>query len=124
LPAELLKSLDAVSMGAMDDELQPESTTRPTGGHNHPVNEKNVGGLPGVAKEVTDEGGPPTIFVDPDTGNIILKGTEEQLDEIEDIIYEVSSGDQPVVFRKFPLKYADVTTAGQLLETIFNQGQP
>ncbi len=120
LPAELLKSLDAVSMAGSDDE--PSATTRPASAHNHPVTESRKTGRPDIIKEAVNESGPPTILVDPDTGKLIIMGREEDLDTLEEFIDDITYGEQPIVFRKFPLKYSDVATAGQLLETIFNQG--
>lgn len=125
LPAELLKSLDAVAVGQADNGqgIAIAPTTQPAPVHNHPVAGENPAARPEIVRKTTGAESIPTVFVDPDTGKLVLTGPEDILDELEDILDEISYGDQPVVFRKFPLKYADVVTAGQLLETIFNQGQ-
>ncbi len=122
LPAELLKSLDAVALGGFDEEPKKGSDGQATlefsdrqPRHNHPQARAN--------DEDAEEPEEVTIIHDSETGKIILKGPEELLDEIEEIIEEIVGGDQPTVFRVFPLKYAEVTSAAQLLEQVFNQGQ-
>lgn len=61
-----------------------------------------------------------SIIQDPETGEYIIVGPE---DEIESIISEIEGDedDSPTVIRVFPLKYTDVNTAAQLLNQVFNQ---
>ncbi|MBE7506611.1 MAG: hypothetical protein HS101_10035 [Planctomycetia bacterium] len=121
LPAQLLRSLDSVSMAGFDSQPEEEKQSGKrefsTGErqHNHPV-EPN-------AEASTDEVNQVEILYDAETGKIILKGPEEELEKIELMLEDIEDEEQPTVFRVFPLKYADVVTAAQLLEQVFNQGQ-
>src|SRR5262249_1557373 len=60
---------------------------------------------------------------DPDTGRLMLVGPEEEVDEIIDILDELKDEESPMVINVFPLKYADVNEAAQLLSQVFNQQQ-
>jgi len=62
-------------------------------------------------------------MVDPTTGKILFFGPEEELERLEDLIDELTSGDVPTVYRVFPLKYTDVNAAAQLLNQVFNESQ-
>ena len=63
------------------------------------------------------------MFVDPFTGKLIVQVPEDEKDFLEDWLGDITSGKAPTVYRVFPLKYADVNTAAQLLNNIFNQPQ-
>jgi type II secretory pathway component GspD/PulD (secretin) len=151
IPAHLAESLSAILTTTFDDPIyeQPSSsapTTQPEE-HNHVVQPAAVDpparSAPGVRAFDPSNGLHPTtqpaisstlgaalnaveavtIIVDAETGKIIMVGPEDQLDELEDLIDELTSGDSMPVIRVFPLKFADVNTAAQLLEQVFNQGQ-
>jgi len=64
-----------------------------------------------------------TALYDQDTGKIIFSGPQEELDKIQKLIDELTTGKSPTVYRVFPLKYVEVNTAAQLLNNIFNQPQ-
>ncbi|RIK66790.1 MAG: hypothetical protein DCC65_08665 [Planctomycetota bacterium] len=131
LPTQLLRSLDAIAMAHSDDGLEPEDESQaPRTGTREfsakepkvvqPAGEVAAGDNQPEAKS-RDEG--VSFLYDAESGKIILKGPEEELEIIEELIDEITSEDQPTVFRVFPLKYADVSVAAQLLEQVFNQGQ-
>lgn len=61
------------------------------------------------------------IIEDPETGRLLLVGPEEEIEEIIEILDELKDEESPTVVRVFPLKRADVTTAAQLLNQVFNQ---
>jgi general secretion pathway protein D len=109
LPAQLLLSLDAIALA----DAQPDAAT----------DDVDPGDIE-LQRAPQDAIEPPrvTILYDNLTGKMIIKGPEDLLDEIETWLSD-NDEDQPVVFRVFPLKFADVTITGQLLEQIFNQGQ-
>lgn len=128
LPAELLKGLDAVAMAGVDDgpddgdqkEKRLELPAhRPE--HNHPIDEP-AASTPGTDAASGQPNQGVTIAYDDLTGKIILRGPEELIEDLESILSDIDS-DQPVVYRVFPLKYAPVETAAQLLEQVFNTGQ-
>jgi type II secretion system protein D len=64
-----------------------------------------------------------TALFDPETGKIIFSGPQEELDKIQKLIDELTTGKSPTVYRVFPLKYVEVNAAAQLLNNIFNQAQ-
>lgn len=146
LPAQLLQSLGEITasaQGALEpEELEPsrasKASTKDQEAPKTPEKKTSDGEEPEKAGErefsvrAVDAAKPDpsdfptdkvTILYDAESGKVILRGPEEELEELEVLIDEITSEDQPTVFRVFPLKYADVTTAGQLLEQIFNQGQ-
>jgi len=121
LPAQLLRSLDAVTMAGLDPEPESDSKTATLefsdkqAEHNHPTEPAKL-----AQSAPTDR---VQIIYNSETGKIILKGPEEEIERVKTILEDLEDEDQPTVFRVFPLKYADVTTAAQLLEQVFNQGQ-
>lgn len=128
LPAQLLRSLDAVTVAHLD-ALEPEDEEPEQGRRSFPAEDPQPAAKPDVdAKADTPAAAPQqdqgvSILYEPETGKIILKGPEEELEIIKEIISEITSEEQPTVFRVFPLRNADVNTAAQLLEQVFNQGQ-
>jgi type II secretory pathway component GspD/PulD (secretin) len=108
-PSGDVSSRSAPGVRAFDQSNGLRSTTQP-----------ELSGTLGAALNAVEA---VTIIVDAETGKVIMVGPPEQLDELEDLIEELTSGDSMPVIRVFPLKYADVTTAAQLLEQVFNQGQ-
>lgn len=123
LPAQLLRSLDAVAISAMGQNAHSETDDPRQGERVFSTETPKPQSEPTSEPAAEPEPEAVSIIYDPDTGKIILRGPEDELDDLMDIIDEITSGDQPTVFRVFPLKYSDVNVAAQLLEQIFNQGQ-
>ncbi|MFQ5429011.1 MAG: secretin N-terminal domain-containing protein, partial [Phycisphaerae bacterium] len=130
LPARLSSSLGALLVAQVDDGPAGEA---PAAVHNHPAavsaGEPDDSPAPGAKAEEPQTDGAPagndsseiSAMVDPDTGKIILMGPEEELERLQEIIDDVTGGESPTVIRVFPLKYADVNEAAQLLNNVFNQ---
>jgi type II secretion system protein D len=121
LPLKLMASLDEISWASVDSEgaAEPGSGKQSPAEHNHVLEPRAITRAD-PADEEEDE---VTIMVDPDTGKLILVGPEEETRAIQEWIDEVTSGDAPTVIRVFPLRYADVKEAAQLLNQVFNQQQ-
>jgi len=64
------------------------------------------------------------MYPDPDRGEILITGEEDELIELEDLAIELIPDSPQTVIRVFPLKYADVRIAAQLLNDVFNQPAP
>ncbi len=61
------------------------------------------------------------IFPDPETGKIIITGPQDELIKLEELATELIPDKATTVIRVFPMKYADVRSAAQLLNDVFNQ---
>lgn len=123
LPAELLRSIDSVAMSAVMHDAVTDTDAPKKGERVFSTQTPEAREEPAEAATQEKEPESVSIIYDPDTGKIILRGPEDELEILTDLIDEITSGDQPTVFRVFPLKYSDVNVASQLLEQIFNQGQ-
>ncbi|MCG8408764.1 MAG: hypothetical protein MI923_26460 [Phycisphaerales bacterium] len=141
LPAKLMSSLDAIVKTSVDGEEVPEAT--PEHVHNHVVTAE-VSASDEESDSMTDEDDEPspprsnvaskprekvfpevmpgiTLRPDPETGNIIVIGKPEKLEKLREMMEATLATKAPTVIKIFPLKYADVTQAAQLLNNIFNQ---
>jgi|GEM_PF-569678 len=61
------------------------------------------------------------IITDSESGQLIFIGDNEKIIQLEDLVAELIPDDPTTVIRVFPLKYADVRSAAQLLNDVFNQ---
>jgi len=61
------------------------------------------------------------IFPDPETGHVIITGPQDELIKLEELATELIPDKATTVIRVFPMKYADVRSAAQLLNDVFNQ---
>ncbi len=137
LPARLVRSLDAVATASMgqtppgDDAPDPESA-RPPVTHNHLIVESGSSETPSAesaefpaAVEVEAAPTGPIRIITGPFGKVFVEGvTEEEQEIIDEIVSDLTSGKAPTVIRVFPLKYADVAVAAQLLNQVFNQQVP
>ncbi|MBI5765428.1 MAG: hypothetical protein HZA51_18115 [Planctomycetes bacterium] len=124
LPGGMVASLETLITASFDDPVydtpKDDASEKDTAQHNHVAQpETSASQGPDKSKDAAME---PTVIIDPDTGKLIFLGSEDDLEEMEDLLDELTEGDAPPVIRQFPLKYEDVNKAAQLLEQIFNQG--
>lgn len=138
LPAKLMSSLDALAIASVDEEPDPE----PEHEHNHVMladattsegeppreeDKSSSGSIPVLidprTKALTDAMPNITLMPDPDTGKIIAMGPQEELEKLQEIMDMLVSSKVPTKVYIFPLQYADVTQAAQLLNNVFNQPQ-
>ncbi len=61
------------------------------------------------------------IFPDPETGKIIITGPKNELIKLEELASDLIPDKATTVIRVIPIKYADVRSAAQLLNDVFNQ---
>jgi type II secretory pathway component GspD/PulD (secretin) len=120
LPGKLLSSLSQISVASFNEDLEPDdvrtASEEQKPQHNHPTPQVEAAPQPATSQ-------PLKIMTDPDTGKIILFGSEEDLDFAEEIFSDLVDTDSPAKYVVFPIKYSDVMAAAQLLEQVFNQGQ-
>ncbi|HWL94539.1 MAG TPA: secretin N-terminal domain-containing protein [Phycisphaerae bacterium] len=96
---------------------QASPTTQPSvNGNGTPLRfmGETTGSIPGSTPDRV------SIIQDPATGQFIMVGPPDELEELERILIP-DDEDSPTVIRLFPLKYSDVNDAAQKLSQVFNQ---
>ncbi|MBN2560752.1 MAG: hypothetical protein JXQ75_07475 [Phycisphaerae bacterium] len=147
LPLSLLNSLPALVLGqsiaaghdkepadppvaAADDEHagptaapaeEPVARPVPNEGRRLQAPPVQAADAPTTAPE--DDAGAIKMFVDPFTGKLIVEVPEDEKDFFQNWLDDLTGGKAPTVYCQFPLRYADVSAAAQLLNDIFNQPQ-
>ncbi len=123
LPGGMVASLESLITASFDDPIydtpKDEEKKNDAAQHNHVTTPSKPATEDSPADDASLE---PTVIIDPDSGKIIILGSEDDLDDMEDILDDLTEGDSPPVIRQFPLKYEDVNKAAALLEQVFNQG--
>ncbi|MFQ5423301.1 MAG: secretin N-terminal domain-containing protein [Phycisphaerae bacterium] len=136
LPARLVRSLDAVATASLgqtppgDDASEPESAQPPVT-HNHLIVESGSSEAPSAepaespAADVEVAPSGPIRFITGPFGKVFVEGvTEAEQEIIDEIVSDLTSGKAPTKIVVFPMKYADVAVAAQLLNQVFNQQAP
>ncbi|HUN80019.1 MAG TPA: secretin N-terminal domain-containing protein, partial [Phycisphaerae bacterium] len=121
LPGGVVASLNALIHASFDDPIYDEPKTQAAEGANHVI-QPQTESKTATAETPPADSQPVTVIVDPDTQVITLLGSDEAMSDLEDWVDDLINSDAPPTVVQFPLRYADVTTAGQLLEQVFNQG--
>ncbi|MFH1417752.1 MAG: secretin N-terminal domain-containing protein [Planctomycetota bacterium] len=145
LPGPLMRAMEAVaaaSLGLYDSQSQPPVATSQPAREPSPaersqdVEDSQPEPMPAVketgdAVEIATQ--PPgvdlseqlpgsiEIYADPVTGKVFVQVPEDEKDMLDDWVRERIGDKSPTVYRVFPLKYAEVDYAAQLLNNIFNQ---